>query len=322
MLTTHSTTTNLSCHRPLLQPPDTSPLVPPTPPSTPAPLAVTTANSAVARRLVQNHSHHHHTLLTVLPASSRARVSAATATALATISTAVDAPAPSPGAHRLGQRHPHRAAPGSSQLQLLSCHHRCQWATSLPHVTSASRAPSASPPSFTAVTPAPSPASQCFCFQQNKHLHGDCAGLTGLSVSQGVWAARKVCSAVSPIHMGAQLSPRHTLLQTVTWPSCWLAAVGLADDSIRFSPSLPGGPLDVLPQKGAFFCGVERIPDPRDGLSDAQPGPTLCGIKGDPLPAALAPRLAPSMHRMCPLPPLVSQPLLLEPTPCSALGPG
>ena len=123
-------------------------------------------------------------------ASSRARVSAATATALATISTAVDAPAPSPGAHRLGQRHPHRAAPGSSQLQLLSCHHRCQWATSLPHVTSASRAPSASPPSFTAVTPAPSPASQCFCFQQNKHLHGDCAGLTGLSVSQGVWAVQ------------------------------------------------------------------------------------------------------------------------------------
>ena len=81
---------------------------------------------------------------------------------------------------------------------------------------------------------------------------GDCAGLTGLSeVSQGVRAAQKVCGAVSPIHVDAQPSPRHTLLQTVTWSSCWLAALGLADDSIRFSPSLPGGPLEMSsPRRG------------------------------------------------------------------------
>lgn len=119
------------------------PSVPATPPSTPAPLAVT---------------------------SSRARVSAAVATTPATASTAVNAPAPSPGTHHLGQHHPYRCALGSSQLQLSCCHQRCQWAASLPHVTSASLVPSTSPPSFTAVTPAPSPASQCFHFHQNKHL--------------------------------------------------------------------------------------------------------------------------------------------------------
>ena len=102
--------------------------------------------------------------------SPRASVSAAVAATLAATSAAVHAPAPSPGTHHLGQRYPYRFALGSSQLQLSCCHQRCQWAASLPHVTSASLVPSTSPPSFTAVTPAPSPASQCVCFHQNEHL--------------------------------------------------------------------------------------------------------------------------------------------------------
>lgn len=62
---------------------------------------------------------------------------------------------------------------------------------------------------------------------------------------------RKCAVQSFPFTWVPSLPPGHTLLQTVTWSSCWLAAVGLTDDSTRFSPSLPGGPLEMSsPRRG------------------------------------------------------------------------